>query len=183
MSNDQSGLPFVSASAYTRSGPPQVSISPDTFENTGNEQDLTVTVQASANTAIEGELVGLDVPEGPGNCPSLKPDPCDIQFAGGQYGGTDENGSMTSRVEWFPGFACSYSGSGDEFTYPKGTFDFSFGVQDTTTAWSPARPLGHQRAVHAGHGAVLLAGSARPAHARGRADPTAAGRSHSVSFP
>jgi hypothetical protein len=31
------------------------------------------------------------------------------------------------------GDACNYSGSGDEFTYPKGTFHFSIDVQDANT--------------------------------------------------
>ncbi len=127
-----SGAP-ASSPGYTWSGPPSVTVTPDSFENMGNIVNLTVHVQASANAAVEGETVGLDVPVSPPDCPKLKPDPCDIQFSGGQYGGTDENGMMTFTIPWYPGDACNYSGSGNEFTYPKGTFSYSIDIQDTAT--------------------------------------------------
>jgi hypothetical protein len=77
---------------------------------------LTVTVQSPADASIEAEIVGLDVPESPGNCPTLKPVPCDIPFSTGMEGATDSNGMLTFIIEWFPGDACNYSGTGDEFT-------------------------------------------------------------------
>lgn len=117
----------------TWSGPPSVSVSPTSFENLNQQVDLTVTVRSTANAPIEAETVGLDVSSSPPNCPSLKPDPCDNQFSGGQYGGTDSAGNLVFTIPWFPGDACNYSRNGDEFTYPKGTFDFSIDVQDANT--------------------------------------------------
>lgn len=125
--------PTAPDTASTWSGPPLVTVSPSSFENLGSEVDLTVTVQSSANASIEAEIVGLDVPESPGNCPTLKPTPCDIPFSTGVEGATDSKGMITFTIEWFPGDACNYSGTGDEFTYPKGTFDYSIDVKDDTT--------------------------------------------------
>jgi hypothetical protein len=125
------GSPTAVDTAPTWSGPPLVTVSPSSFENLGSEVDLTVTVQSSADASIEAEIVGL--PESPGNCPTLKPVPCDIPFSTGVEGATDSNGMLTFIIEWFPGDACNYSGTGDEFTYPKGTFDYSIDVKDDTT--------------------------------------------------